>query len=356
MKKLTIITLLVISVMVFATTPEMDFFGFIKLDMSFDSAQNTNGNQTYYVDNNAAGDIEEFNMTANQTRLGFNTKQELNNGVLIKGYYATDFYGGGAQIKANPRMRKAYVKVIDNKKTFIFGQHGDIFATMSPYGIDGSANLYVNVGYRRPMVAFQNETNGGVFTFALARPWSADANSETWNPEVNSPDFQFNYKLNSGISIGGYFGNRYEDIAGVRGVKVDSNAFVLDYHKKSSDKEMKCEVFTGEAMSGYYGGIGYDVKGSNAVECTGGWFNYIKTLDNSSKISFAIGTQENDDQYLAAGDRMKNEFASIIHCSKINEVISFDKGIAYHNTEYKTATSSVDYDDMRIMLSLKYAF
>ena len=93
------------------------FYGYIKLDASYDSAMTNDGNYVYYVLPYAEGEEDdEFNMTAKQTHLGVKFDGGGSDAVAVSGVIEFDFYGGGAENKPSPMLRKAAAEIMAKVK------------------------------------------------------------------------------------------------------------------------------------------------------------------------------------------------------------------------------------------------
>ena len=122
--------ILAVTVLVFGTAPaqekeKMDmasvfsrfpvkFYGFVKLDMSWDDSRTNPGNFVKWVDRESPWDAEDDsqqNITANATRFGFDIGGPESDKIKTGGKFELDFYCGGglAENKPSPRMRHAYL-------------------------------------------------------------------------------------------------------------------------------------------------------------------------------------------------------------------------------------------------------
>ena len=77
---------------------EIDWYGYLKLDMAYDTAQMSNGNYAAFVQTYAGDPVPMLSITARQTRLGMNVKREQ-----MTGKVEFDFYQGGTAENASSK-------------------------------------------------------------------------------------------------------------------------------------------------------------------------------------------------------------------------------------------------------------
>ncbi|PLX26926.1 hypothetical protein C0583_05445 [Candidatus Parcubacteria bacterium] len=315
---------------------DLDFFGFYQMDMIYDSSQTHMGDAVYFVKPTGGTDNDEFTFTARQTRFGFKTNTVYEDNSTLNTMFAVDFFGkNDSNISEHMRMRHAFIQYKNGSETFIMGQHNDLFSGLYPNSVDASGRLFINVGFRRPMFIYQKNS----LSLAMARAYSLDAVSEALTSLAESPDFQFKYELNKKLSFSGVFGKRE-----IPGVRTDMYGISAEY----SSKNISAEIYSGEALAGYFGSIGYDIKGVEAEECSGGWLNYKK-----GDLSIGIGAQINDDENLAVGDRESNSMVFVSRQIKIKPDFFVIPEISYYKTGYKNAS---DVEDIRFSLSSRFYF
>ena len=92
---------------------DIQIYGNLRLDASYDSSQVEPGNYIKWVRRETVNKNDnQFDMTANQTRLGLRINGPDDGQIKTSGQLEIDFYGsGGGENTANPRMRHAYMKV-----------------------------------------------------------------------------------------------------------------------------------------------------------------------------------------------------------------------------------------------------
>ena len=140
------------------STVDLQFYGFIKVDAAYDTSHANPGNFVRWIDLEPGNENDEqFNLTANQTRLGLwlTSPDDPDKSLLTKGRVEIDFYGGGAENKPNPMLRLAYIDLHWRKSgwRFLAGQSFDVISPLFPVTINYSVQWWAgNIGYRRPQL------------------------------------------------------------------------------------------------------------------------------------------------------------------------------------------------------------
>ena len=138
---------------------DVQFYGFIKLDAAYDTQRSTPGNFVQWVDSDYVNtNDDQFNMTANQTRLGLNFSGPSAGAVQTTGKFEVDFYGNGAaENKPGLLLRKAYLKLAWPEADFsiLAGQDSDLISPLFPSTVSYTICWWAgNLGYRRPQIRF----------------------------------------------------------------------------------------------------------------------------------------------------------------------------------------------------------
>ena len=142
---------------------DIQFYGYIKADAAYDSSRVTTGNYIVYVDNEASNNNDnEFNLTANETRLGFNFTGPKNDTMVTSGKVEFDFFGNYAEEnKAKIQMRHAYMQFAWPKSgwSLLAGQTWDVISPLNPSTLNYTVLWDAgNIGYRRPQIRLTKET------------------------------------------------------------------------------------------------------------------------------------------------------------------------------------------------------
>ena len=151
----------------------LKIYGYLKLDASYDDSRTTPGNYVKWVDSESemSGSVHpqkndgEFNMTANQSRLGMKVNGPDAGTFKMSGLVEVDFYGGSASTMSSPEprdenkaklmMRHAYMTFAhpENKLSLLAGQTWDVVAPLNPDTLLYSVLWWSgNIGYRRPQI------------------------------------------------------------------------------------------------------------------------------------------------------------------------------------------------------------
>ena len=138
----------------------IEFYGYAKLDMAYDTGRINPGNFALFVDPLPANqnNNSQYNMTANQTRLGMNFTAMDTGTAKVTGKLEIDFYGNAlVNNKAAPLLRHAFMQVYWPKWDFtiLAGQTSDIISPL----VEPTINYTVgwdagNIGYRRAQLRF----------------------------------------------------------------------------------------------------------------------------------------------------------------------------------------------------------
>jgi hypothetical protein len=351
---------------------DVEIYGYLKLDAAYDTSRTTPGNYTVWVDSEASNKNDnEFNMTANQTRLGFRVKGPDDGVLRTSGRAEIDFYGSGAgENKAKIQMRHAYLKLDWPKEDFsiIAGQTSDLISPLVP----GTLNYTVlwdagNIGYRRPQLRFTKgfALNNGVnmeTAFALART-IGDSFQDESGEDSGFPSLQgrvgltfplFSYKPTT-VGASAHWGEETYDTA-----DVDTWSINFDLFQPINEwLSIKGEVFTGENLDTYFGGIGQGVNQTTYGEISskGGWVAASLGPWDKWRFNLGIGVDDVDagdiDASLSTQNRTLNRsiFGNAIYSINKNTDVGFE--LSQWHTERK---GQRDADNLRAQMSFIYKF
>ncbi len=129
------LTLLVLFVITFGAVTagdkpgfEVKWYGYFKLDGAYDQNPTSNGNYVVYVPSKVIeGNDHQFNMTANETRFGFNATGVNYSNVKVDGKLEVDLYASLsnttiAENKPMLQLRHAFFNVQWNRFQLVAGQ------------------------------------------------------------------------------------------------------------------------------------------------------------------------------------------------------------------------------------------
>ena len=117
------------------TSLEVRWYGYLKLDSSWDESLIDPGNFARWVTSpSMVQEHPHFNMTARQSRLGVDLEHADGDGAPIRAKIEIDFYGGGAENKNRPQLRHAYFDLTWPNRgwTLSAGQTADVISPLSP--------------------------------------------------------------------------------------------------------------------------------------------------------------------------------------------------------------------------------
>lgn len=293
----------------------IEFYGYAKLDMAYDSGRVTPGNYAMYVNplpvnkNNNS----QYNMTADQTRLGMNFTAMDSGDQKVTGKIEFDLYGNGvANNKPAPLFRHFYLKVEWPKYDFsiLAGQTSDIISPLVAPTINYTVQwAQGNIGYRRPQLRFDKGwaiTDKSKFDWQLGFTWGAGHNytnlSGTYNSAVTAyapmvqTRFGFTFPgasdriVNLGIS--GHYG-RETFLPGLpheHSVRLSTYSYNFDaFVPLSKNWTLQGEYYYGADLDQFFGGSSQAVDLTNAFGtiASGGWA--AVSYQASPKLAFNFG-------------------------------------------------------------------
>ena len=132
-------------------------YGYVKLDAAYDSSRISAGNFARWVESEQIRrNDDEFNMTANQTRLGLRLSGEPSDEFRYGGVVEADFYSGiGADNSPTPRLRLANLTFEWPRVGFgvLAGQAADVISPLYPTTVNYSVAWWQgDIGFRRPQL------------------------------------------------------------------------------------------------------------------------------------------------------------------------------------------------------------
>ena len=357
------------------------FYGYIKLDASYDSAMTNDGNYVYYVLPYAEGEEDdEFNMTAKQTRLGIKLDGGGSDAVDMSGIIEFDFYGGGAENKPNPMLRKAYMLFKTSAVDILAGQTSDVISPIVPTTL----NYIVlwksgDIGYRRPQIRLTKAVKVAddtklKFAVSANRSMGRDKNG---GETVGMPSFQgrvaVSTKLMGGVAelgVSGLMGREEAtSVADTTTHELDQSVVAVDVSLPLGDMfSFKGQYFTGKNLGQYLGGIGQGIaeipdEGAGStelveIEASGWWGQLTVQPTDELQINVGMGT---DNPELPEGDtaneleRNTTFYGNLLWTVAPSAVIGVEW--AGFETQYVLEDGTTEcYENNRLQLSFMYKF
>lgn len=313
---------------------DVDWYGYVKLDASYDQNLTSHGNFAMWVQPQASAENDEqFNMTHKQTRFGAVLNGQGYGPAAVMGKLEFDFYGsGGAENTAMLLLRHAFFSLQTGGFELIAGQTWDLIGPLNPVTLNYPVMWGCgNPGYRRPQIRLTynvtpgDQTNvrlaGGVFrtigsdltpTLSLATEASdgSDDGTDAGIPTVQGL-FDITHKLSSGaslqIGVSGLIGQLKAE--GTLGTNETYHTQGVVGHLKLSFAGgfgIAGEAFTGTNLGSYNGGIN-NANTINGVDTKGGW-GYL-WFQPHAKVTLGAGggMDDPDDATVYTNSRSKNQ-------------------------------------------------
>jgi len=375
------------------------FSGYFKADFAYDQTRVNSGNYALYVSERSpinAPDNDVLSITARESRFGLDFWWTEND-IRTDARFEFDFYGLGVspaslnsmENKAAPMLRHAFVKLTKGNWSLLAGQTSDIISPLAPK----TANYTVlwdqgNIGYRRPQLRVSTwadlSDNAKVFAAAgLFRTLGGDIDGDKIDDGADSgfPTFEGRLAMASKVresgtmelGVSGHYGT--EEYASGRGSKsIESWSGNVDVRfSPCACWELLGELFVGDNLGAYYGGVGQTVNPMRTVIGSKGgwaelsyrpveglWLNAGYGLDNPGEDDFVIAA---DETYVRSFiGRNSNMFASVMYdltstVTAMVELSQLKTTYAYRWIEGGDELESAgrSFDDFRIQFALKAA-
>lgn len=348
---------------------DLKWYGHFKLDGSFDQNLTSHGNFVMWVQPRMYNkDDEQFNMTANATRFGFEATGKGYNNLEVGGKLEFDLYAGVSassidQNAATLQLRHAYLTIQSGSTKLLAGQSFDLVSPLNPSTLNYSALWGCgNIGYRRPQVSLwhslrsnDDQTHatlaGGFFrtigsdltpTFSLAAGELSEGEDD--GTDAGIPSFQGLFDVWHNLPSGGYL---RVGVSGMWGkLKAETNLGNSQKYESwaavghlmvsfPNDFGFAGEAFTGSNLGTYFGGIlrNSSIEGVRAI---GGWASaWVKP---SPKVKFAagFGMDDPDDNDFTTG---RSQNVSYFGNVRYNIVPQAEIGleVSHWETKYKNA-------------------
>lgn len=353
-------------------TVDVKLYGYVKLDGSYDQNQTSHGNFVMWVNPQYDGrNDEQFNMTANQTRLGINLTGNGYSNVKVGGKIEFDLYGGvsGATVAENKALlmlRHAYFTVQSGNTKLLAGQSWDLVSPLNP----STLNYPVlwgcgNFGYRRAQISLWQTVPageqttvtmaGGVFrtigsnltpTFSLAAGEASDGSDDGTDAGIPSVQgyFDVQHKFASG-------GKLRAGVTGMWGqLKAETNIGNSEtYTNWCAVGHLQVDLaagfgFAGEASTGqnlgsYLGGI-LNSSTVDGVSTVMAWGSAWIKASPKVKLAAGYGFDDPKDDDIGSGARSHNSciFGNVTYALVPMASVGFE--VSNWQTKYKDSDSA----------------
>jgi hypothetical protein len=361
---------------------DIQLYGYLKLDAAYDTSRIDNGDYAKWVETEATNDDDnQFDMTARETRLGMLINGPDNGNMKTSGRVEMDFFGPGVpENQARIMMRHAYLKLDwpESRFNIIAGQTSDVISPLYPRTVNYSVGWFVgNIGYRRPQIRLTKELGfeGGGFLKlegAVARTigrdeFAADPNYDS-GEDAGFPTLQGRASVtmptfgvrDATIGLSGHWGQEeYDTDEYGRNKEFDTWSMNVDYTQPVTEKvEIKTELYTGENLDAYLGGIGQGVTLSGAnqykeVGSKGGWIAASLGPWNDKRFNVGVLVDDVDSSDVNVGDRTLNRsiFGNVYYALNTQTDVAFE--LSHWRTKYR---GPGDGESLRAQLAFIYKF
>ena len=374
------------------------FSGYFKTDFIYDQTRVNSGNYALYImERNPidSPDNDVMSITARESRFGLDflwTEGDTRTDARVE----FDFYGLGAspaslnsmENKAAPMLRHAYVKLTKKQWSLLAGQTSDIISPLVPK----TANYSVlwdqgNIGYRRPQVrlsAWGDLSDNGKITAAggIFRTLGGDIDGDKIDDGADAgiPTFQGRLAISSKVrekgtmelGVSGHYGTE-NFLSGRNSKSAESWSGNVDFRYTPCERwELMAELFVGDNLGAYLGGVGQTLNPMNTeIGSKGGWtelsFRATKGLwlnagygaDNPDEDDFLIPIDEHNVRSFIG--KNSSLFASVMYDLTSTVTAMFELSQLKTTYEYRwmagneLGADDKDYDELRVQFALKAA-
>jgi hypothetical protein len=378
----------------------VDLYGFIKTDAAYMTAHTDDaGNYARWVRSEEVNkNDDQFSLTARESRFGLMFQGPDVASMKTSARAEIDFYEGGDENKNRPMMRHAYLQAEWPKLdiALLAGQTSDLFSPLVPETLNYTVGWWVgNIGYRRPQIRLSKGFDVGqdvrmLVQVAAARtigdvgPFNSGPGDDT-GKDAGFPTMQARYSLSFPFLAGkkataGVSGHYGEEEYNVDAEGKNANIATWSANGEldlplSAWANFKGEVWTGENVDAYLGGVGQgmvietsdgafvNANGAKTtatfvrdwpVRSTGGWANLVLGPWRKWRLSTGFSIDDPDDSDIPNDDgRTWNGTCWLTPTWDLNEALRVGLEVSYWKTEYKRIA---DGDAVRIQNSFIYRF
>ncbi len=357
-------------------------YGYFKFDAAYDDARVNTGNYATWVDAQAVDEKDdEFNATANQTRLALNVFGTEPGVMKPSATLEVDLYGNGtAENKPGLLVRHAFIQLDFPGDDFsvIAGQTSDLISPLNPTTLNYTVLWWNgNVGYRRPQLRATKKLALDRMGVELAVAATRDIGHDNgaFDPgdtgeDSGLPGAQWRAALSlplladkpTVLGVSGHWSREeWDRDASDDSYNLTSSSVNLDLTLPLAGwLALKAEAFQGKNLDGILGGIGQGVNATTGEEIhTKGFWAAASVRPTSPGLSSwelntGLGLDDPDNDDLSAGDRSRNlsEFVNLSY--------DFGRGVSAGVEYMHLETDYLGQDDPakanRVQMSLIYKF
>src|SRR3989339_225525 len=303
---------------------KVNFYGHIKSDVSYDAHGVTGDDYMQYVA--SKNDVErDFRASARGTRFGF----DITDGDNVSAKIETDFLGlsesagGTAGATTDLRLRHAYVTLKADRFEFLAGQAWHLL----PLEFSGTNNEFAmgysgTLWYRAPQlrVTFKHNENL-TYAAAIVRPTRKLTDSEGTSSGLPQAQAQVQLKVGKAkftlMGAAGQWRNATTYQKGnVRLMDLGYNVPI------TSILTINGQIWTGQNLYDFLGGIGNMGYGGDVVKASGGFANLLIKPTSRLFYNVAYGIDDPLNDKIAASATAKTRNSTML--ANINYVV-YDK-------------------------------
>ncbi|MBN1766711.1 MAG: hypothetical protein JW860_15760 [Sedimentisphaerales bacterium] len=353
-------------------------YGYFKFDLNYDDSASNAGDYLIWVEpeNSTTRSDGRISTTARQTRLGAKVFAPDIGDMKVMGRVEIDFYNPEVNVenKSTPQMRHAYGQISGADWSLLFGQTSDIISPLVPNTLNYTVGWFGgNIGYRHPQLQFskwwtcpETEMQMKVET-AVSRQIRQDADGfgvddghDTDTPTVlarlSCATPMAGKKLIFGVS--GHYGTEEADWDHVGDDESDLHTWSVngDLVVPLCDTlEFKGEMFWGENIDSYFGGIGQGVNTTtrDEIESIGAWAQLGYKPSDEWAFYGGAGFDDPTDSDLIDGNKSQNLFAFTNVNYFFSKYLSTGIEFTYMETDYKNSDNG---DNFRVQHSWQLSF
>lgn len=310
--------------------PTVELYGFVKLDAAYDTARTDVGDFARWVlPEGPGGKDDEFNMTANQTRVGLNINGPATGSLKTTGNVEIDFYSlEGGENKPQPQLRHAFVKLEwpEHDFSLLAGQTSDVIAPLLPDTINYTVMWWTgNPGYRRPQFRLTKgfDLGGdarlqlqGAFVRTIGHTSGydpGDGGEDAGFPTVQSRlalTLPFGEKRKATVGVYGHWGQEEYDLdAAGNSVNLDTYSWGLDAQLPlAKGVTLQGEFWRGANVDTYLAAVGqgFNKARLNEIRSIGGWAAVGFGPWKGWKFNLGGAVDDPVNRDLASGNRSRN--------------------------------------------------
>lgn len=295
---------------------ELKHYGFLKGDMVY----TTKGVRSF-TDNNLAAaqvalgiDESALGFTAQHSRFGL--KGSVGDAIKVGGALELDFYWGGFDANARPRIRLAYASMTKGNMELRFGQQWDLFSPNNATTNNTNGNMWYagNHGFRRAQIQFHYKMPLDDMTPMLQFSIGEAAKEESGLGSDNKAAFpmlqgRLSNKFMKKHTIGVYFVYaKFDPNPDLDDDEYNTSGFGLDFDLPfSSMLALKGEINSGTNLNN---ANLFSIAGSGMADVErknlGFWFNAISKPSSNVNFVLGYGMDSNKTDDLAAGATESN--------------------------------------------------